>query len=168
MNNQIIQSINIGSETTTHHQTIADTLNKHFIMILDKINRNNIDNYYSAETNRKNQNVSCRFMANATETSFPSMKFACTTENEITSIIKSLKPSNSSGYDEITTTILQACSPYITSPLNYIRNWALFTGIFPDRLKFAMVRPLYKAIREIYPITDQYRYYQHFQKFWRQ
>ena len=79
---------------------------------------------------RNNQNVHCHLMANASQTSFPSMKFTCTTEKEINSIIKSLKPSNSSGYDEITTTILQAWSPYITSPLNYICNRALFTGIF--------------------------------------
>ena len=63
---------------------------------------------------------------------------------EINSIIKSLKPSNSSGYDEITSTKLQACSPYITSPLNYIYNRVLSTGTFPDRLKFATVRPLFK------------------------
>jgi len=130
MNNQIIQSINIGGKTTADRQTIADTFNKHFIMILDTINKNNIDNYYPAETNRNKQNVHCHTMANASQTSFPSMKFTCTTEKEINSIIKSLKPSNSSGYDEITTTILQAWSPYITSPLNYICNRALFTGIF--------------------------------------
>jgi len=88
--------------------------------------------------NRNNQNVHCHFMANASQTSFPSMKFTCTTKKEISSIIRSLKPSNSSGYDEITTTILQACSPYITSPLNYICNRVLFTGIFPDRLKFEL------------------------------
>ena len=106
--------------------------------------KNNIDNYYPAETNRNNQNVHCHFMANASQTSFPSMKSTCTTEKEISSIIRSLKPSNSSGYDKITTTVLQACSPYITSPLNYIYNRALFTGIFPDSLKFATVRPLFK------------------------
>ena len=50
MNNQIIQSINIGGKTTADHQTIADTFNKHFIMIPDIINKNNIDNYYAAET----------------------------------------------------------------------------------------------------------------------
>jgi len=71
-------------------------------------------------------------MANASHTPFPSMKFTCTTEKEINRIIKSLKHSNSSGYDEITTTILHACSPYITSPLNYICKRALHTGIFPD------------------------------------
>ena len=71
-------------------------------------------------------------MANASHTPIPSMKFTCTTEKEINRIIKSLKHSNSSGYDEITTTILHACSPYITSPLNYICKRALHTGIFPD------------------------------------
>ena len=144
MNNQIIQSLNIGGKTTVDHQTIADTFNKHFIMIPDIINKNNIDKNYSTETHRNNQKVHCHFMANASQTSFPSMKFTCTTEKEINSIIKFFRPSNSSGYDEITMTILQACSPYITSPLNYICNRALLTGIFPDRLKFATVRPLFK------------------------
>jgi len=83
-------------------------------------------------------------MVNASHTSFPSMKFTCTTEKEINRIIKSLKHSNSSGYDEITATILHACSPFITSPLNHICSRALLTGIFPDRLKFATVRPLFK------------------------
>ena len=83
-------------------------------------------------------------MADASQTSFPTMMFTCTTEKEINSTIKSFKPSNSPGYDEITTTILQACSPYITSPLNCICNRALSTGIFPDRLKSATSRPLFK------------------------
>ena len=119
-NNLIIQSINTDGKTSTDHQTIADTFNKHFIMILDIINKNNIDNNYQTETNRNKQNF--HFMTDASQTSFPTMKFTCTTEKEINNIIKSFKPSNSSGYDEITTTILQACSPYITSPLNYICN----------------------------------------------
>ena len=144
MNNQIIQSLNIGGKTTADHQTIADTFNKHFIMIPDIINKNNIDKNYSTETQRNNQKVRCHFIANPSQTSFPSMKFTCTTENEINSIIKYFKSSNSSGYYEITMTILQACSLYITSPLNYICNRALLTGIFPDRLKFATVRPLFK------------------------
>jgi len=83
-------------------------------------------------------------MVNASHPSIPSMKFTYTTEKEIDRIIKSLKHSNSYGYDKITTTIIQVFSPYITSPLNYICNRALFTGTFPDRLKFATVRPLFK------------------------
>jgi hypothetical protein len=39
MKNQIIQSLNISNKTTVDHQTIADTFNKHFIMIPDIINK---------------------------------------------------------------------------------------------------------------------------------
>jgi len=109
MKNQITQLLNIGGETTADHQTIADTFNRHFIMILDIINKNIIDKYYSVETHRNNQLHS---MAHTTHTPFPSMKFTCTTEQEINRIIKSLKHSKSSGYDEITTTILHAYSSY--------------------------------------------------------
>jgi len=108
-------------------------------MISDIINENNI-----RIIQLKHRNNQPHFMANASHTPFPSMKFTCTTEKEINRIIKSLKHSNSSGYDEITTTILHAYSPCITSPLNYICNRAVLTGIFPDGLKFATVRPLFK------------------------
>ena len=78
-------------------------------MIPDIINkRNHIDKNYSAETHRNSQ---LHFMAKESHIPFPSMKFICTTEKENNSIIKSLKHTNSSGYDEITTTILQACTP---------------------------------------------------------
>jgi hypothetical protein len=35
-------------------------------------------------------------------------------------------------------------APYILSPLTYIFNKILSMGIFPDRLKFSEVKPLYK------------------------
>jgi hypothetical protein len=34
--------------------------------------------------------------------------------------------------------------PYIISPLTYICNESLAQGIFPDRLKFAVVKPIFK------------------------
>jgi hypothetical protein len=34
--------------------------------------------------------------------------------------------------------------PYIISPLTYICNTSLAQGIFPDRLKFVVVKPVYK------------------------
>ena len=77
MKNQVIQSLHIGGETTTDHQVIADTFNRHFVTISDKINKNNIDKNHSAETYRNNQP---HFMANAFHIPFPSMKFTCTTE----------------------------------------------------------------------------------------
>jgi hypothetical protein len=67
-----------------------------------------------------------------------------TTETEIKSIIHSLKSRNSSGYDEITSKTVKACSALISHPLVHICNHSLYTGIFPDCLKMSVIRPLYK------------------------
>ena len=75
---------------------------------------------------------------------FSMMKFRNTTTYEIEKIIHSLKCKNSYGYDEISSRILKASTPYISSPLTYIFNKILSTGIFPDRLKFSEINPLYK------------------------
>ena len=63
---------------------------------------------------------------------------------EIENIIKSLKPSNIFGYDEVPMNLLRLCSSFVSSPLNYICNRTLSTGIFPDRLKYASIRPIFK------------------------
>ena len=67
-----------------------------------------------------------------------------TTTNEIEKIIKELKSKQSCGYDEIMTEILKISIPFILSPLTYICNRMLSTGIFPDRLKFSEIKPIYK------------------------
>jgi hypothetical protein len=60
-------------------------------------------------------------------------------------IITSLKSNKSARYDEISNQILKLSAPYIVSPLTYIYiyNAALNSGIFPDRLKYAMVKPIH-------------------------
>jgi hypothetical protein len=63
---------------------------------------------------------------------------------EVEKIIKSLKNKHSSGYDEISNRIIKSSLPCIISPITYICNAILNTGIFPDRLKFAIVKPLFK------------------------
>ena len=59
-------------------------------------------------------------------------------------IIKSLKNKTSHGYDEISDKILKASAPFILSPLTYIINKVLASGIFPDRLKYPEVQLLFK------------------------
>ena len=58
---------------------------------------------------------------------------------EIEKIMKSLRTKNTCGYDEITNHIIKLIAPFIISPLTYISNAVLSTGVFPDRLKFAVV-----------------------------
>ena len=64
--------------------------------------------------------------------------------HEIEKIIKSLKSKNTGGCDEISTRILKLSTPYIISPLTYISNAILNTGTFPDRLKYTIIKPIFK------------------------
>jgi hypothetical protein len=64
--------------------------------------------------------------------------------HEIERIIKSLKSKNTGGYDEISTQILKLSAPYIISLLTYICNAILNSGIFPDSLKYAIIKPVFK------------------------
>jgi hypothetical protein len=61
------------------------------------------------------------------------------------SIINSLKPRKSSCYDEITSKILETCPSLISKPWSFIYNRSQCTGIFPDCLKIAVVKSLYKT-----------------------
>jgi len=65
------------------------------------------------------------------------------TMNEKEKLNMSLKSKNSSGYDEICTKILKISCPYVSLPLNYICSKVLSMGIFPDRLKYSIIKPFY-------------------------
>jgi len=75
---------------------------------------------------------------------YPSMECNCTTTTKIERIINSLKVKNSYGYNEISTKILKISGPFTSSPINYICNKMLFWSLFPDRLKYAKIKPLCK------------------------
>jgi potassium voltage-gated channel Eag-related subfamily H protein 8 len=55
-----------------------------------------------------------------------------------------LKGIFSAGYDEIPDRLVKQCIKLIKNPLSYIYNASSDSGIFPDRLKIAKVKPLYK------------------------
>jgi len=75
---------------------------------------------------------------------YPSMECKCMMKDN-DQIIKYLKNTkNSYGCDKIFTKILKISSPFTSSPLNYICNKIIFWGIFPDRLKYAVIKPLHK------------------------
>jgi hypothetical protein len=94
--------------------------------------------------NNNNNNNPIYYLPHAFNNSFPNINLKFTTTKEIVNIIKSLKPKNSHGYDEISTNLLKASSVYISSPLNHLCNKSLSSGIFPQCLKYAVVKPLFK------------------------
>ena len=81
------------------------------------------------------------YLNNPTEHHF---NFNTITESETLSIINKLKNKNSSGKDEISNKLLKSIKDEIAKPLTIIINQSLKTGVFPDPLKIAKVKPLYK------------------------
>jgi hypothetical protein len=73
----------------------------------------------------------------------PPIKFKFVLPKEIEDV-NSLKIKDSYGCDGISTKILKQRIPYISSPLTRICNLMISTGIFPTRLNFAEIKPLYK------------------------
>ena len=55
-----------------------------------------------------------------------------------------MKSKNTSGYDGISTKILKLCCSQIRRPFPLICDKSTMTGVFPDCLKYAIVKPLYK------------------------
>jgi hypothetical protein len=153
--NHGVQSLNINGRSITNCQIIANAFNNHFttypITISRKINANNC----STTTSDNNQNNTSFSLNNVYHNSFPSINYHSTTTREIENIIRNLKLSNSCGYDEVLSKLLKLCSSNISSPLNYISNRALFTGVFPDRLKYTTIRPLFRKGNKDY--VNNYR-----------
>ena len=90
---------------------------------------------------------------------FPTVKYQNTSTAEIEKVIESLKAKDSHGYDEISVKILKLSSPFISSPLNYICNKLLSSGIFPCSLKYVEVVPLFKkGDKKVCLVTDLYLY----------
>ena len=95
------------------------------------------------------------YLSRAFNQPFPPVNLKCVSSQEIEDIKKSLKTKNSHGYEEISTKILKLSIYYISSPLIYICNRMLFSGVFPRRLKFAEVKPIYKKGDK--NVTSNYR-----------
>ena len=55
---------------------------------------------------------------------------------------------------------------YIIQPLKHIFNLSINKGIFPDKMKIAIIKPIHKKkVKTILKITDPYHYYLKYQKY---
>ena len=70
--------------------------------------------------------------------------FETVQENCIESLLKNLNANKATGLDLIPAKLVKIAAPAIASPLCYIINSSLDMGIFPDNLKIAKVKALYK------------------------
>ena len=131
--NEDVHQLNIKGNINYNLQTISDFFNNYFLSITGKnpsaLNKsNNFVDYIHLTCNEP----------------FPNIKYQCTSTMETEKIISFLKRKNSHGYDKISVHILKFSSPYISSPLCHICNKILSSGIFPERLKYAVVKLILK------------------------
>jgi len=77
-----------------------------------------------------------------------------------------LKNNSSAGFDEIPTFLVKQCLCHFIKPLVHIYNVSFQTGTFPDMMKIAKVKPLYKKrTGRTYKTIDLYQYCQCFLNF---
>jgi len=111
---------------------MANIFNNYFLSVADLLNKDN---------KRDDKNTNLQNFINKPNNE---MEWKYATTYELEKIIKPLKSKNSHGYEEISNKIIKLSAPFIISPLTYICNEILKTGVFPDRLKYAIVRPIFK------------------------
>jgi len=100
-------------------------------------------NNHNANAQSNHENF-LSYLSRAFNQPFPTINPKFVSSKEIKNIKKSLKLKNSHGYDGISTKTLKLSIHYVSSPLTYICNRILSSGIFPTRLRFSEVKPIFK------------------------
>lgn len=67
-----------------------------------------------------------------------------TIPQDIYQIVMSLKNTSSTGYDDITTSIVKKVSTIIAPVLSHLINMCIYHGYFPKELKITIIKPLFK------------------------
>jgi len=126
---------------TYNKQKIVNSFNDYFSSIAENLLQSHQDNSKAKLTN---STYICDSSVNISK-SYPNMKYKYVSTQEIEKIIKPLKSKTAYGYDGVSTRILKWSAPYISTPLTYIFNKALEKGVYPTRLKYSTIVPIYKT-----------------------
>lgn len=71
--------------------------------------------------------------------------FQNVTPEDITKVIKSFKNKKAAGWDEIPVDLIKSVSVFIAEPLSIIVNQSFQSNVFPQHLKYAELKPLFKG-----------------------
>ena len=144
MKHNAIQHLIVSNRISHKKQNIAEILKDYFLTTADSINNQVInDNIDDNTPNIDNENIMSHLSQAYSKNYLPVYSKPSATQ-EIENIIHSLKTMNSCRYGEISTEILELSLPFISSAMNFECNRILFTGKFPDSLKYYTVKPLHK------------------------
>ena len=143
--------MNINNYSTNNLVTIVNAFNSFFFSVAENLINKPLDNNYPSD-------LLLYLNLNFTKPT-SSLSLNHTPTYEMNNIIQSLKPKDSYGCDEISSRILKISAPFILSPLTHIFNKTLHTGIFPERMKYSVVKPLFKkGLLLNWKIIDLFRY----------
>lgn len=92
-----------------------------------------------------NQPTSVNLVSNNLPSNSKSIFMAPVIANDIIKIIRSLRSNNSLGYDGISVKIVKDVAAIIALPLCYIFNLSTVCGVFPNKLKTSIVKPIFKT-----------------------
>ena len=126
-----ITTLKINDKIISNKKEIAETMNKFFVEIPQKI-----------ESKIKQSKKDFKqYLGNPS----PDIFFLNPTNpKEVELKISSLKNSKANGPNSLPTKILKECKKEINIPLTLIINLSFSTGTFPNRLKLANVFPIHK------------------------
>ena len=137
-NENNIKSLRINDHVVYNQITIANELNNYFLSTAGSIGHKRI--------NEKEEEASpLQILFKYFNQSFKDISWPYTSAKEIHKIVDSLKNKLSSGYDEISTKIIKISKPFIISSLINVSNKMLAQGIYPERFKFSLIKPIYKS-----------------------
>jgi hypothetical protein len=110
---------------------------------------NDFNNYYSNITSnldikQTNLGKASLLLNNFKIENIVKMDITPVTETEVIHAINNLKPKDSVGYDGISINIIKHCTHLLSKPLTFIFNCSLISGIYPERCKLALIRPIFK------------------------
>ena len=94
---------------------------------------------------QKNKKIKNSSPFNHPKKNVPIFSFKEEKTETVKKLISNLKPKVATGDDEISAKILKACNDTIAPILTQIINLGYKTSIFPDRLKSAIIKPIFKT-----------------------
>ena len=121
----------MNGTTQTNPNKIAESFNQFFSEIGENLAKKFSNDYSEFKNYLKDPVTHSMFLFH-------------TTESEIIKIIKSLKNTNSTGYDNFSTKFIKLSSSILAPALAKIINLAIDTGVYPSNLKIAKVIPIFK------------------------
>lgn len=140
----------IIKEKTTNKEKNASVvlLKENNIVLSEKETANKFNSFFSSIGNNLANNftssIDYHYISNNISTPEYSFFITPATELDVLDCIRNLKVSPSSGFDCVSSKILKQVKNSVAAPLTFLINKSFETGIFPQKLKFAIIKPVFK------------------------